>query len=239
MTQIDCPICMDVIDIGKNCVTTECGHCFHSNCLMTSVAHNGFACPYCRTSMAVVPEKKEVEDDDEEDDEENWTISSEDDEEMFDYTLRGLRFFFNNLNGDEHDEDDIKDEDEDDNVDIEGFDEEIIPSCELITQKLIEQGVTMEYLTKALLTLHPEYENDDVKRRACGDIFGKVRVIISNYIPAEQPVVVEEVATAQQPAVVEEVVIHYPVVRHRHQVVVADVDVVDYSAQSKKSATRT
>jgi hypothetical protein len=215
-TQIECPICMDVIDINKNSVTTECGHCFHSNCLMTSVAHNGFACPYCRASMAVVPNKKE--DDDDDDDDENWTITSEEDEEMFlDYTLRGLRFFFNNLNGDEHDENDIEDEDE--NAEEEVLDEEIKPSCELITEKLIEQGVTVEYLIKALLSFHTEYENDDIYRRVCGEIYGKVRVIISNYIPPEQPVVVEEVVIP----VVEEVVIHYPVVRHRHQVVVADV----------------
>jgi hypothetical protein len=229
-TQFECPICMDVIDINKNSVTTECGHCFHSNCLMTSVAHNGFACPYCRTSMAVVPDKKEV------DDEENWSITSEENEEMFlDYTLRGLRFFFNNINGDEHDEDDIEDEDEDEEV----LDEEIKPSCELIAQKFIEQGVTMEYLIKALLSFHPEYENDDMYSRACGEIYGKVRVIISNYTPPEpeqatqQPVVVadEEVVVAD-----EEVVVHYPVVYHHHHQAVADVD---YTAQSKKSATRT
>jgi hypothetical protein len=49
----DCPICMEQIEsFTKNCVTTECGHCFHTSCLMTSVAHNGFGCPYCRTAMA-------------------------------------------------------------------------------------------------------------------------------------------------------------------------------------------
>ena len=48
----ECPICMDCILDTKNRVTTECGHCFHTNCLMTSVAHNGFGCPYCRTAMA-------------------------------------------------------------------------------------------------------------------------------------------------------------------------------------------
>lgn len=230
-TQIECPICMDVIDINKNSVTTECGHCFHSNCLMTSVAHNGFACPYCRASMAVVPNKKEVDDDDDE----NWTNTSEEDEEMFlDYTLRGLRFFFNNLNGDEHEEHDIEDEDED--AEEEVLDEEIKPSCELIAQKLIEQGVTMEYLIKGLLSFHPEYENDDIYRRVCGEIYGKVRVIISNYDPppTEQPAVVVEEVAPVAPVVVEEVVIHYPVVYHR--VVTTNVD---YTAQSKKSATRT
>ena len=48
----ECPICMDDIDITKNCTTTECGHRFHASCLMTNVSHNGFSCPYYRTVMA-------------------------------------------------------------------------------------------------------------------------------------------------------------------------------------------
>jgi len=67
-TQPECPICIEIIDFKKNCVTTECGHCFHTNCLMTSVAHNGFGCPYCRTAMA--QEIKEEEEDNEEEDNE-------------------------------------------------------------------------------------------------------------------------------------------------------------------------
>ena len=61
---IECPICMDQIEEGKNRITTECGHCFHASCLMTNVAHNGFGCPYCRTAMAeeVEDEEEDVED---------------------------------------------------------------------------------------------------------------------------------------------------------------------------------
>lgn len=55
--RMDCPICMDCIETTtKNCVTTNCGHCFHTNCLMQNVAHNGFACPYCRAVMAEKPQ---------------------------------------------------------------------------------------------------------------------------------------------------------------------------------------
>ena len=81
---IDCPICMDCIEsTTKNCVTTECGHCFHTNCLMQSVAHNGFGCPYCRSTMAEVPEEEESDWSHEEEDEEE--------EEMFDEdALRGF-----------------------------------------------------------------------------------------------------------------------------------------------------
>jgi hypothetical protein len=49
----DCPICLEKIEsFTKNYVTTECGHCFHTSCLMASVSHTGFGCPCCRTSMA-------------------------------------------------------------------------------------------------------------------------------------------------------------------------------------------
>ena len=47
----DCPICMDAIDMVKNCSTTECGHCFHTSCLMRNAQLNGTKCPYCRTSI--------------------------------------------------------------------------------------------------------------------------------------------------------------------------------------------
>ena len=52
---VECPICMDQIEGEKNKVTTECGHCFHTSCLMKNVVHNGFGCPYCRDAMADEP----------------------------------------------------------------------------------------------------------------------------------------------------------------------------------------
>jgi len=109
---IECPICMESIQsVTVNCVTTECGHCFHTNCLMKSVVHNGFGCPYCRTKMAEEPEEEETLYDDENDD---FVDDFDDDEsEMFDEdALRGFRFFFNNLNGEVFDSDDEWDEDE-------------------------------------------------------------------------------------------------------------------------------
>jgi hypothetical protein len=51
MSSSDCAICLEIIEEGKNCVTTECGHMFHTSCLMRNVHTNGFACPYCRTAM--------------------------------------------------------------------------------------------------------------------------------------------------------------------------------------------
>ena len=105
---IECPICMDPIETTRNCTTTECGHCFHTKCLMTSVAHNGFGCPYCRTRMAdeVADEDSEYDDDDE--------IDSE---PYDDDVLRGFRLFNNNINGEEHDEDDVEEDEEEEEED--------------------------------------------------------------------------------------------------------------------------
>jgi hypothetical protein len=193
----DCPICMDEVDFIKNCVTTECGHTFHASCLMTSVAHNGFACPYCRTAMAeeVAEEEEEWEDD--------ATV-----EEIYgDDALRGFRFFMNNVNGLRHDAEDVEEEESvieaemgprrrtygdvrfNDNGEMsweEEEDEEQKPTAEFVAQTLTEQGVTVEQLVKALMADHEEYQDDDDIERINDELFGKLRIIISNYKPGDQ-----------------------------------------------------
>jgi hypothetical protein len=176
---IECPICMDEIKLGKNCVTTECGHCFHTNCLMTSVAHNGFGCPYCRTVMA---EENIEEDDEDEYDEED---EEDEDDDNNDSALRGFRFFFNNIYGNEHDDIDNAAEDVmNAYLEAELEEQQNIPSAAFVTQKLVEQGVTMEQLVKSLLySNHEEYENDQDAELIDDVLFGKARIIISNYSP--------------------------------------------------------
>ena len=49
MTQNECPICMDNIGV-TNCVTTECGHCFHAKCLFTNMNRTA-QCPLCRNEL--------------------------------------------------------------------------------------------------------------------------------------------------------------------------------------------
>ena len=189
----DCPICMDEVDFTKNCVTTECGHTFHARCLMTSVAHNGFACPYCRTAMA---EEVVEEDEDEWDDDDDATV-----EEIYgDDALRGLRFFMNNVNGHQHDAEDVEEEESVIEAELDlrrrlygnlHFNEngEAIPptpSAEFVAQTLSEQGVTVEQLVKALMSDHEEYQDDEDLERINDELFGKLRIIISNYIPGAQ-----------------------------------------------------
>lgn len=172
--SLECAICMDDIHFNQNnFMKTECGHCFHTSCIMRNVAHNGFGCPYCRTEMAEM-----VEDDDSE--------VSEDyvEGELYDdYSLRGLRFFTDNLEGVEHDHEDVLEEQEDEE---QGIAEAPIvkPDAAFVTQKLVEQGVTMEQLIKILLRDHDEYEAEDEEfERVDEDMWGRMRNIISNYQP--------------------------------------------------------
>jgi L-lysine 2,3-aminomutase len=61
-SSIECPICMDNIDLNKNYVITDCGHKFHTNCLLTNISQNGFSCPYCRDIM--LDSIKDIDDED-------------------------------------------------------------------------------------------------------------------------------------------------------------------------------
>ena len=180
---VECPICMDPIEFNKNCLTTECGHCFHTSCLMTSVAHNGFGCPYCRTKMA----EEVVDEDSEYDDEEEIY------EQYDDYVLRGMRFFNNNLNGEQHDQEDL-DEEEDEEDEYESSETEnetdenegntTPPPVSYVAQKLTEQGVTTEDLLKAILCSCHDYERDyEDFERVENEIVGRVSTILNNYTP--------------------------------------------------------
>lgn len=142
---------------------------------MTSVAHNGFGCPYCRTAMAEEPE---------EDEESEWE-DEEEEEEMFDEdAMRGFRFFWNNINGEPHDEDDEVEEWADRAAANQNQAEPNVPTTDFVAQKLREQGVTFEQLVKVICNNeHEEYQDDETAERLSDELFGKFRIIISNYTP--------------------------------------------------------
>lgn len=196
--QIECPICMDCIEMNKNCITTDCGHSFHANCLMTSVAHNGFGCPYCRTAMAEAP------DDDESTEYESNDGEEAEAEDMFDdNALRGFRFFFDNLNGQAHEAEDIEEENEMADENDDGAEEEAppnVPTTDFVAQRLREQGVTFEQLVRAVcFSNHDEYSYDEEGDRLDDWIFGKIRIIVSNYQPEQAPAPVEAPAPVVMP----------------------------------------
>lgn len=183
---VECPICMDEINGEKNKVTTDCGHCFHTSCLMKNVAHNGFSCPYCRDAMAEEPESDEEYDE--------FSIDEEEEEEGPDYSdnvLRGARWLFQRAEGEEVDdeEDSVLDEEEE-RVEVEPR-----APVDYIVEKLVQRGVSMADLVKAILIRdHDEYQFHDEFDRVDDELFGKFRMIISNYQPPvlnPEPVVEE------------------------------------------------
>lgn len=190
---IECPICYDKIEGHINTVTTECGHKFHTKCLFQNVAHNGFGCPCCRTQMANINDDQdnasdydsEEETDDDSDDEE--TMSDDDmtdmdlEEEPFsDFALLGLRLFMNRIEGLEQDSQDIETENSFQDILQEQYLPEI-PSVEYITEKFIEQGITMNQLVHTLLMEHPEYSELDEAENIYYDLSYKIRRLIIEY----------------------------------------------------------
>lgn len=169
---MDCPICMDAIVGTTNMVTTECGHTFHTNCLMSSVSHNGFGCPLCRAKMAEEREEEEDEDDYSYDSDD---YASSDDEDSWDdlidedYVLRGFRLMFRQNNvietDEEYEREDAEDE-ESDEIDINRYGmasnnvNENIPSREYIQDKLINLNIEYSDLLSSLLNQHREYHRN-------------------------------------------------------------------------------
>ena len=164
---MNCSICLE--DIGQtNCVLTECSHSFHSNCLMKNIAFNGFGCPYCRKEMATLPEETDEDEPDEPD---------EQDEPDEDYVFRGLRLFTNRTNDEIQEREDVINELYESGESLDGK-----PTIPYITEKLAEQGVTMEDFVKAMLTDINEYEEEEEEfLRVDEDLFSKMRRIIINY----------------------------------------------------------
>jgi len=175
----ECPICMDEIQAANiNCVTTECGHQFHASCLLKNVAHNGFGCPYCRTALAEDPEEDEDDDDE--------TVSEFSDEELDlydDYSLRGMRWLFQrSLNEPLDEEEDINPNDVEEAIE----DPVPRPSAAYVAERLSNQGITFEDLVKCMLyTNHEEYEDYEGYQVKESELFGKFRILISNYNPEE------------------------------------------------------
>ena len=167
MANVECPICMDAIEGVVNCVITECGHKFHCSCLLQNAAHNGFACPYCRNTMATEPER-----DEEDDESESWTDDEDEEEEPFDdRALNAARWLHQREEGEEVDE-------------VEEEEEVTPPPLSYLVEKMMESGITYENLVKCALLEHNEYDHvfsDDEMRRVTNDIFMGMRTIISNY----------------------------------------------------------
>ncbi len=53
----ECAICLECVTPNKNSCITECGHKFHTSCLLKSCDRGNFNCPLCRNNL--INEKRE------------------------------------------------------------------------------------------------------------------------------------------------------------------------------------
>jgi len=111
--------------------------------------------------------------------------SSESDELNDEYLLRGLRLFTNRIEGEENDQSDIEAE----YVlsfenDYEGSDDTAlkVPTAEYITERLIEQGITMYQLVHTLMIDNEEYDKMENVHNSYNDLSTKVRLLIDEFI---------------------------------------------------------
>ena len=183
---IECPICMDAIDGLCNKVVTECGHAFHCSCLMQNAAHNGFGCPYCRTSMAKTPSAEEDEDDEYDEYYEYYEYDEDDEEETIldDDILTSFRMFHQRINAEEVEEEEAEEWESVDEEEQEE-EEEAMPYAAYIAQKLVERGITFEDLVKNILFQEHSLfgiHYSDYERRYL-EVYRQFRATISQFRP--------------------------------------------------------
>jgi hypothetical protein len=63
--------------------------------------------------------------------------------------------------------------------------EEVLPSSEFITKKLVDQGITVGQLVKCLLPQFQEYNNINYEQEQV-EIFNKINALITNYSPEQE-----------------------------------------------------
>lgn len=189
MSYKECPICMDEIVENINCVITECGHGFHTNCLLTNVSRNGFGCPYCRNELAVNPRNNmkiinsESSSYDDYDDYDDYNESERITSQAF-YSMRNMFLIAEGLPSEESEENDENENntshDDDEQLPIELPPDK--PSITFISQMLISNGVTMEDMVKCVIdeTFHPEYDSEDYGNESIV-VYGKIRRIITRH----------------------------------------------------------
>jgi hypothetical protein len=75
------------------------------------------------------------------------------------------------------------------------------PSIEFLTQKMVEQGFTMERMVKAWLMDHQEYDDiEEACLQEADNVFEALRVLISNFTPEQGQQAVPVQQQEQAPA---------------------------------------
>ena len=204
-----CAICLETIeDLTVNCLTTECRHHFHTKCMMNAMAHSqNFVCPCCRGAMADELEYSDESDSDDDDDDDYSGDESEGDVSrqreirrihaqherlrQENANLQSVRWLFQRNLGEELDDEPLEPLEEgdyeSDAYEDEDEEERPKPDVQYLVHHLQAQGIGMEQLVKGLLLEHPEYEDDEEISNMNDDVFGKLRVLITNYQPPLPP----------------------------------------------------
>jgi len=172
----ECPICMDDICLNVNCVTTECGHQFHTSCLMQNVAHNGFGCPYCRNKLAEDIEEEEYSDDETDFDEEEEEDEEDEEEPVGDneMALHGMRQLFRRANND---------------IEEAGEREARVVTAEEMTLTLVDAGYNMTDIVKAFMIntgFHLHYPDDTTEE---DEFVEKIETHMEKVLNYEIPIV--------------------------------------------------
>ncbi len=80
-TNEECPICYDEITNRANKTITECGHCFHSNCLIKHAILTNTGCPLCRQQLADIEESESDSDSNSYSDSDDYEEDSSDEDD--------------------------------------------------------------------------------------------------------------------------------------------------------------
>jgi hypothetical protein len=141
--------------------------------------------------MAEEPEPEPDEDDEEDEDEDEGDGWGDDDafppffpyfDRITDNSLTSFRMFHQQIDGEEIEEEPPIPEEEIEVVEM------VKPSPEYIASNLIAQGFTLTDIVKCLLVEHEEYDNNHRENNAISNqIYGAIRILISNYSRASQP----------------------------------------------------
>ena len=165
----ECCICMDDMCNKTNILTTECGHSFHTTCMMKNVAYNGFHCPCCRTVIVDVSDVSDVDEDTDTYYSNNEEIISHDDMDERESIYSDITRSTNN-DSQEEGEDDITIHATNINVDedhIAQLSEVNInlhnkPPLDYVVEKMKERGLTYNNLINLLLV--DFYRGYDIKK---------------------------------------------------------------------------
>lgn len=137
MANNDCPICYELIPHNINCSTTECGHSFHTTCLMKHTVYNGYDCPCCRTLMAAPPKGSP----DLRFNTENSSVSETSvDERMHFYDDGVMQYttYHNSITSEEHEY-----EDDDERTQIPIYDDYVLDGCRWMFQRANSTATTI------------------------------------------------------------------------------------------------